>query len=525
MFRRPRRIAVLFLFGIALESVWAHEGHDHSGEANLQILKAGPNELFQVSVARLPDAPVAGQTVKFLVRLEQEGSSDDPLLAGRVPVVPRTLQVSVSEMSQPSRPLKVEEAGEAGVYRFEYPFPEGGPWNLLVQFEDAQGTEGKVDLVVPVKAAPGRWTVPLLQGLIVAGCLGLVVRRFFVASPRAALASSLVIVLAGGAAFLLVGSAWPSAVPEAAGDLGIEALAPPPEQLPELAATPEDIARPASAGELLPEESPVLTGTVRYASNRVVEVQSPFPGVVVYKNGVPAVGDSVRAGQVLAVIQAKFNVHDAVHLLNARWELLKPLLRAREEKVQTETSYDRDKRLAELGAIPQRQLQASEYRLKAAETAVKEAEERLALHDSQIQESNLRETQIVSPIKGYITRAVYASGQMIYGGDVVFEIIDPSVVWVEAHAFPRYMQRVQQHPRVKMRSTAFPDRVFSGRLVQVRVDTDPESKAVRVFYEVNNPDSWLKAGMLLSVEIESNGAAKAQAGNRSAPPPPMGGIS
>jgi multidrug efflux pump subunit AcrA (membrane-fusion protein) len=40
---------------------------------------------------------------------------------------------------------------------------------------------------------------------------------------------------------------------------------------------------------------------------------------------------------------------------------------------------------------------------------------------------------------------------------------------------------------------------FRGHLVEVRPDVEDESKALRVLYEVKNPDLWLKPGMLLDV--------------------------
>jgi multidrug efflux pump subunit AcrA (membrane-fusion protein) len=40
---------------------------------------------------------------------------------------------------------------------------------------------------------------------------------------------------------------------------------------------------------------------------------------------------------------------------------------------------------------------------------------------------------------------------------------------------------------------------FRGQLVEVRPDVEAESKALRVLYEVKNPDLWLKPGMLLDV--------------------------
>ncbi|MBI4454954.1 MAG: efflux RND transporter periplasmic adaptor subunit [Acidobacteria bacterium] len=513
--RFRKRLIFLVLIGTLLRLSWAHEGEDHSERAaHLEVLKVGPNQLFQVSIAHLPDSPIAGQKAQFLVRLEEVTSSDDPLLGGRGPVMPRSLQVSMSEEGQPAQSLKVEEGGEAGVYRFQHVFSKGGPSTLGLQFENAQGVGGKAEMTIPVKSAPGNWTLLLLQGVILLGCLGLVVQRFVVSPPAKALLLSLLILSVGGAAFALLTRYWPSGVPPVDGELGVEALTPPLEETPELAALPAKSELSEIAYESPPSEPSVLTGMVMYATNRLVQVTNPFPGTIIYKQGAPKMGDWVRSGQVLGTIQNKFNLHDAAHLLNQRWDYVKEILRTKEEKVQAETAYQRATRLFELGIISRRQLQASELRFNAAATASKDSEERLKLHDSQIQQSNLKETEVASPIAGYINRAVYSSGQMIYAGDVLFEIVDLSVVWVEAYAYPQNLQQVQEDRVVTLRSSAFSDRTFQGKLINVRSDTDPTSKAIRVLYEVQNSDRVLKAGMLLSVHLGENGSAKQEAAAR-----------
>ena len=51
-------------------------------------------------------------------------------------------------------------------------------------------------------------------------------------------------------------------------------------------------------------------------------------------------------------------------------------------------------------------------------------------------------------------------------------------------------------------------------MVEVRPDVEAESKALRVLYEVKNPDLWLKPGMLLDVETQqASQPTKLEAGN------------
>jgi multidrug efflux pump subunit AcrA (membrane-fusion protein) len=516
---------LLFFAAMATVRVWPHEGHDHAKEANLQVLKAGPNQQFQVSVAHLPDVPVAGQLVKFLALLEETSATDDPLLGGRLPVTPATLEISLREEGKPAAILKATPAGEPGVYQFQHQFSESGRWQLNLKFQNSAGVEGKAEVVIPVKGVPGGWTLPLLQGVILLGSIALVIQRFVVSPPRTAVVSALAIVVAGGGVLALVTQKWPSAVPPVAGELTVEALQPPAEpsaQVP-IAETPRlSGSAYGSAYDAPLAEAATVTGTVRYAGNRMVALSNPSPGTIVYKQGAPKIGDAVKSGQVLAVVQNRFNSHDAAHLLNQRWDFVKAQLKAKDEHVQADMASQKAARLFELGSISGRQLQAAKFRLDAANSALKEANDRLKLHDAQIQETNLKEVEVTSPINGYVSKAVYpASGQVIYGGEMLFEIVDPSVVWVEATALPRDLQQVTEERTVIFRSSVIPDRSFRAKLLNVRSDTDPVAKTVRLLYEVQNPESWLKAGMLLSASF-GGGSEKSQ-GRASQVAPPSAG--
>ena len=253
-----------------------------------------------------------------------------------------------------------------------------------------------------------------------------------------------------------------------------------------------------------PENHLLAMGTVRYAANRIAYVRTPFPGTIVYRGRVPNIGDRVEADQLLATIENRFNMHDYVHLFPQRWELLREVLQVKEAYVQAQIAYQRATDLLELGTISRREFERKESEFRQANAAAKKAEDSLSLHDRQIRQNDLKVTEVRAPIDGYITRAMYASGQMVYEGDPLFEIVDLSEVWVEAYILPQDLNKVQNREHVTLRSTSFPNRRFQGRLINVRPQVEPESKTIRVLYAVANPDLWLKNAMLLSVYAEES---------------------
>ena len=99
---------------------------------------------------------------------------------------------------------------------------------------------------------------------------------------------------------------------------------------------------------------------------------------------------------------------------------------------------------------------------------------------------------------------------MIYEDDPIFEIVDPSLVWVEVFALPQDIAQMGAQSEVALHSTIL-KQTFRGHLVEVRPDVEAESKALRVLYEVKNPDLWLKPGMLLDVYPTTEGEKAQQA--------------
>ena len=514
---RERLLIPFFLlsFMATWTPVWAHEGVIHADGVEvhyrLETLLVGPDQRFRVTLAHLPDAPLTGQNVQFLVRLEEILTEADPLLGGETPLMPEFFQVKLEGEGGSSLPLEVQqEDGEAGVFRFDHVFARSGEWKLFFEFEDANKLKGSGELIIPLGAAPVNWPLLLFQGMIILTSLGLVIQRFKSPAGRSSVLFAVIVLSIGATALLLANISWPSTD---LGTLEVEALLAPPEESPGV----EDWVRTPEKHLEEPQfvsEARMFVGTVRHATNRIIQVRSPLPGTAVFKNGVPQIGDRVKSGQVLGSIQNQFIVHDYSHLLNQRWEIMKVIMEASEKQVQAEAAYQRAASLLDLGVISRREFELKEVEFNQADTTLKKTQERLRLHDTQLRRRDLHETQLLSPISGYISRATYSAGQVIYEDDPIFEIVDPSVVWVEVFALPQDIAQMGVESEVTLHSTVL-KQTFRGQLVEVRPDVEAESKALRVLYEVKNPDLWLKPGMLLDVYPAAEDKETQQASQRS----------
>ncbi|MFZ5862507.1 MAG: efflux RND transporter periplasmic adaptor subunit [Nitrospirota bacterium] len=118
---------------------------------------------------------------------------------------------------------------------------------------------------------------------------------------------------------------------------------------------------------------------------------------------------------------------------------------------------------------------------------------------------------LTAPIAGVISKWEATVGEAVGPGSVLFEIVDPSVVWVEGDLPEHESQQVRTGQEVRVSVIAIPDRVFTGRIVRMGGMVEPEKRAVHVWVEVPNPAYDLKPEMFAQLAIVVGGRSQALA--------------
>jgi cobalt-zinc-cadmium efflux system membrane fusion protein len=159
-----------------------------------------------------------------------------------------------------------------------------------------------------------------------------------------------------------------------------------------------------------------LTGRVLMDANAGGRVQPTQAGrIEPPAGGLPQLGQAVRKGQVLAVVRASAG---AIERANQQAQ-------AAELGAQLEQARRRAARLAQLeGAVPQKDIEA-------ARADVGSLEQRLAA----VGRSVAATETLLAPISGVISAAHAVAGQVVDARELLFEIVDPSRLVVEAQAF------------------------------------------------------------------------------------------
>jgi membrane fusion protein, heavy metal efflux system len=159
-----------------------------------------------------------------------------------------------------------------------------------------------------------------------------------------------------------------------------------------------------------------LIGRVQMDANAGGRVQPTQAGrVEAVGSGLPSLGQTVRKGQLLAVVRSSAGAIERANQQAQSAELGAQLALAR----------SRAARLSELeGTVPQKDIEA-------AQSDVVSLQQRLVAVRGAVAATE----PLVAPITGVISAAHVVAGQVVDAREILFEIVDPSRLMVEALAF------------------------------------------------------------------------------------------
>ncbi|MCA1529151.1 efflux RND transporter periplasmic adaptor subunit [Bradyrhizobium yuanmingense] len=422
------RLAALGLAGafwlaslvFGLSGAFGHEGHDHGDAEKTAVVSsaypriAARSELYEV-VGILKD----GRLSVFI---------DD--VATNEPVSDAALQVTIGD----SAPIEASSQ-EDGVYTA--PIPNGTPSGsveVIFSISASRGNDLLVDSFVPrAEARPAEhkhepgWLLSnraaiAVSALAALGFGGLFAYwrrrgRFMAASTSAVMAGALVILAA-----IMFGEGRTNATQP--NPPGVPALSDAPRRLQDgtvFAAKPTQRlleVRTAAAEPQTIHPAVTLIGRVMADPNRSSIVQSIYGGrVVPGDDGIPRIGQTVRKGDLLIRIEPHLPIADRTTILEKVGEI-EQLMAITDNKLR------RLRPLAERGAVPQGQVNDLESELEG-----------LRARRETVRNSRTGFEELRASTDGIITSAKVAPGQVIQPQDVLFQIADPSSLWVEALAY------------------------------------------------------------------------------------------
>lgn len=242
------------------------------------------------------------------------------------------------------------------------------------------------------------------------------------------------------------------------------------------------------------EDSVSVTATIRANQERIAQVAPRAEGRIV--RVAANLGDSVRAGQALAVL-------DSVVVGEAQ----SALLQAASSQRVAQADYKRAESLAAEEIVPQRELLRARGELEKANAAVRGAQDKLRLLGGTIGTPGRAEStfSLTAPFAGTVVAKKATVGELATPSQSVFTIADLSKVWVEANLSEDMLQKVKTGAGAVITVGAYPGERFAGRVAYVASLLEKESRTVPARIEVANPQGKLKPEMFANATIATGG--------------------
>jgi membrane fusion protein, heavy metal efflux system len=246
-----------------------------------------------------------------------------------------------------------------------------------------------------------------------------------------------------------------------------------------------------------------VTGTVQPIDSRIGHVRPLAKGRL--QDIMVKVGDRVSKGQALA----RFDNIEAGELA-AQYEAAQAELQ--KLKVQQATASrqaERSRRLAEIGAVPQKDFEAARSEEKSLDASIDGQQSVIGGISARLRRfgltySNLRNSSqsvIVSPFRGVIIKATAAPGEVVAEETDLFQIADLSRVWVQAEVYEKDLAKLTTGQTAFITVDTYPDQKFTGTVMYIGDILDPQTRTTRVRCEVSNPRIELKLDMFATVRL------------------------
>lgn len=239
-----------------------------------------------------------------------------------------------------------------------------------------------------------------------------------------------------------------------------------------------------------------VVGEVSFDEDNVVRVYPIVSGSV--EKVYVSLGDYVSKGQLMATY-----LSTDISMYQRDYNVAKSNL-----DVATK-NMARAKELYNTNVISQKELEDAQRDLNNARSDFNEKKQILQLYGGSTE--NLDAVfKVTAPISGYVVERNINEGMQIRTdfGTNIFTISDLKTVWVWASVYESDLSKVSVDDEVEVRTIAYPDRIFKGKIKTVGTMLDPQSRVIKVRIDLDNSDFLLKPEMFATVVIKPKAKVK-----------------
>ena len=238
-----------------------------------------------------------------------------------------------------------------------------------------------------------------------------------------------------------------------------------------------------------------LSGEVSFDQDKVVRVMPFMSGQILQLKA--QLGDYVKKGQTLATMKTTEGVTNFNEMRTAQADVS-----------IAKKNVDAAESLAKSGMGTERDFQLAKEEYQRSLVAIDRISEMQKMYGG----SNSGGVMpVVAPASGYLVEKKISAGSVIRAdnSDNLFTIGDINDVWVMANVFESDIARVRTGLEVDIKTLAYPNKIFKGKIEKIGDMLDPLNKALKVRIRLQNSDNKLKPEMFTTVLVHNTEGVKA----------------
>lgn len=253
-------------------------------------------------------------------------------------------------------------------------------------------------------------------------------------------------------------------------------------------------------GKVLSQEISIpisATAVIELNADRVSKISPRTWGRIVKVEAFQ--GDRIQENQALAYFDSPE--------IDLTWT---EYLKARSKLELAERNFKREEILFEKKVSPEKDVLKARQELKEAEANLILARGKFRILDIDVPQFEVKRSNgehplipLSSPINGTVIEKSVSQGEVVGPDKVLFTVADLSSLWVVIDIFEKDIALVEPGMSVKLTVSAFPEKVFKGKISYAGDVIDEKSRTAKARVTVENSSGLLKPGMFATVSIES----------------------
>jgi Cu(I)/Ag(I) efflux system membrane fusion protein len=111
-----------------------------------------------------------------------------------------------------------------------------------------------------------------------------------------------------------------------------------------------------------------------------------------------------------------------------------------------------------------------------------------------------------SPLQGVVVKRSVDPGSIVNAGDVLATLANPKELWFLGNVFEQDIRKIQKGQTMVLRSESYPDKEFVATANYIAPTIDPETHALLIRCDVENPEGLLRPDMYVSARLKTGDA-------------------